>query len=171
MIRRELKKFRHVLRFIDDLIAMNDQDEFSKSFREIYPQEMEVKEENTDNKSASYLDLDCQIKDKTIVSKLFDKRDAFKKFSIVRMPYRCSNIPSKMFYSTISAEILRICRACSIYSDFLSSSKKLLTRMENQGAKKAGTGRILMKMLSRHSNNFTKFSKAAETIVSDILDS
>ena len=41
------KKFRHVLRFIDDLIAMNDQDEFSKSFREIYPQEMEVKEENT----------------------------------------------------------------------------------------------------------------------------
>ena len=29
------KKFRHVLRFIDDLIAMNDQDEFSKSFREI----------------------------------------------------------------------------------------------------------------------------------------
>ena len=42
--------------------------------------------------------------------------------------------------------------------------------MENQGAKKAGTGRILMKMLSRHSNNFTKFSKAAETIVSDILD-
>ena len=163
------KKFRHVLRFIDDLIAMNDQDEFSKSFREIYPQEMEVKEENTDNKSASYLDLDCQIKDKTIVSKLFDKRDAFKKFSIVRMPYRCSNIPSKMFYSTISAEILRICRACSLYSDFLSSSKKLLTRMENQGAKKEGTGRILMKMLSRHSNNFTKFAKAAETIVSDIL--
>ena len=80
MIRRELKKFRHVLRFIDDLIAMNDQDEFSKSFREIYPQEMEVKEENTDNKSASYLDLDCQIKYKTIISKLFDRRDAFKNF-------------------------------------------------------------------------------------------
>ena len=37
--------------------------------------------------------------------------------------------------------------------------------MENQGAKKTGTGRILMKMLSRHINNFTKFSKAAEKIV------
>ena len=86
------------------------------------------------------------------------------------MPYRCSNIPSKMFYSTVSAEILRICRACSLYSDFLSSSKKLLVRMKKQGAKKAGTGKTLMKMLTRHSSNFTKFSKAAETIVSDILD-
>ena len=87
------------------------------------------------------------------------------------MPYRCSNISSKMFYSSISAELLRICRACSLYSDFLSSSKKLLTRMEKQGAKKEGTGRIPMKMLSISINNFTKFTKAAETIVSDILDS
>ena len=129
---------------------------------------MEVKEENIGNKNGSYLDLDCKIKDKTIVSKLFDKRDAFK-FSIVRMPYLCSNIPSKMFYSTISAEILRICRACSLYSDFLSASKKLLARMQKQGAKEKGIGRILMKMLSRHNNNFAKFSKSAETIVYDIL--
>ena len=80
------KKFCHVLRFIDDLIATNDQDEFSKSFREIYTQEMQVKEGNTDKKSASYLDLDCQIKDKTIVSKLFDKRDEFKNFPSLECP-------------------------------------------------------------------------------------
>ena len=97
------KRFRHILRFIDDLIALNDQDEFLKSYHEIYPRQMEIKEENTDNKSASYLDLDCQVKDKTFVSKLFDKRDAFN-FSIVRMPYRCSNIPSKMFYSTFNCK-------------------------------------------------------------------
>ena len=74
------KRFRHILRFIDDLIALNDQDEFLKSYHEIYPRQMEIKEENTDNKSASYLDLDCQVKDKTFVSKLFDKRDAFNFF-------------------------------------------------------------------------------------------
>ena len=45
-----------------------------------------MKEENTDNKSASYLDLDCQIKDKTIVSKLFDKQDAFKNFLSLECP-------------------------------------------------------------------------------------
>ena len=38
-------KFRHVFRFIDDLISFNDDGEFAKSFGEIYPPEMEVKQE------------------------------------------------------------------------------------------------------------------------------
>ena len=32
-----------------------------------------------------------------------------------RLPYKCSNIPSEMFYATISAEVLRIARATSKY--------------------------------------------------------
>ena len=43
------RKFRHVFRFIDDLISFNDDGEFTKSFREIYPPEMEVKQENIIN--------------------------------------------------------------------------------------------------------------------------
>ena len=37
-------------------------------------------------------------------TKLFYKRDTFK-LSVVRMPYKRSNIPQKMFYATIGAEV------------------------------------------------------------------
>ena len=79
-------------RFIDDLIALNDDGEFSKSFREIYPHEMEFKRENYEDNAASYLDLGLEIEDKQVSSNLYDKRNDFN-FSIVRFTYRSSNIP------------------------------------------------------------------------------
>ena len=35
-------RLRHIFRFIDDLIAINDDGELEKAFREIYPSEMEL---------------------------------------------------------------------------------------------------------------------------------
>ena len=127
------KNLRHVFRFIDDLIALNDNEEFMRSHKEIYPPEMELKVENENNFSASFLDLALAVSEGVIDTKLFDKRDAFN-FSVVRMPFKCSNIPNKMFYSTIGAEVLRICRATSHYNFFLVSARNLITRMRNQGA-------------------------------------
>ena len=86
---------------------------------------MELKIENENTQTASHLDLDLEINDGIFNSKLYDIREAFP-FSVVRMPHLESNIPSKMFYSTISAEVLRICRATSKFSDFLDSVKKLI---------------------------------------------
>ena len=40
------KNLRHFFRFIDDLIALNDNDEFMRSHKDIYPPEMELKVEN-----------------------------------------------------------------------------------------------------------------------------
>ena len=73
---------------------------------------MELKVENQDTLSSSFLDLALAVSEGVIDTKLFYKRDAFN-FSVVRMPFKCSNIPNKMFYSTIGAEVLRICRATS----------------------------------------------------------
>ena len=66
--------------------------------------------------------------------KLYDKRNAFP-FAIVRFPYRCSNMPSKMFYSTISAEILRICRASVKYHNFVTAADPFPKRMTRQGVR------------------------------------
>ena len=35
---RRARKLRHVFRFIDDLITLNDDDEFLRSYLDIYPQ-------------------------------------------------------------------------------------------------------------------------------------
>ena len=101
---------------------------------------------------------------------LFDKRDTFK-FSVVRMPYKRSNIPQKMFYATIGADVLRICRATSNYVFFLDSSRKLITRMCSQGADTEGIQRALTKMINRHWEPFAKFDLSSEKIASDVSSS
>ena len=93
-------------------------------------------------------------------------------FSVVRMA-------SKMFYSTINVEVLRICRATSNFSDFVDSVKKLLKRMIKQGANPPTiVGReggneaiktILLKMMGRHWCDFEKLFKSTEVIVSKLL--
>ena len=160
------RKFRHMFRFIDDLIAMNDCGEFLRSFHEIYPQEMVLKRENTNDTEANYLEMGLQVVSNIFESKLYDKRNAFK-FSVVRLPYKCSNIPSKMFYATMGAEVLRIARATSVYAYFIQAVQNLLKRMKKQGAVLNGINRSLTKMIIRHSSNFTKFSKTSEEIISD----
>ena len=100
------RKFSNTFRFIDDLNAMNDGGEFEKHFLEIYPPELELKKEHG-NESASFLDLQINLHQNKFNINLYDKRDAFP-FQIVRMPHKSSNIPSRFFYSSIGAEVLRI---------------------------------------------------------------
>ena len=47
------RRLRHVFRFIDDLIALNDKNEFAKSYKEIYPEEMELNPEHEEHSSSS----------------------------------------------------------------------------------------------------------------------
>ena len=102
------RKFHGCSRFIDDLVCLNDGNEFSNSFEEIYPSDLELKCEHSGN-HATFLDLDIKIEDDKFVYKLYDKRDEFP-FFVVRMPDRRSNIPSYIFYGTIRSEIIRIAR-------------------------------------------------------------
>ena len=75
----------------------------------IYPEELQLSEENTDKPEASFLDLDIKIEDGKFHFVLFGKRYSFP-FSIVRMPDKSSNILSSIVYSTIAAQSLRIAR-------------------------------------------------------------
>ena len=104
---------------------------------------MILKRENDNDKTASYLDMGLAVTENKITSKLYDKRNAFN-FSVVRLPYKCSNIPSKMFY----AEVLRIARATSEYIFFIQSVHNLLKRMIKQGADVAGINKALRKMIN-----------------------
>ena len=107
--RVKAKHFHSTFRFIDDLCTMNDGGEFGRVFKDIYPDELDLKVEH-DGDSASFLHLDIRVEDNQFVYRLYDKRDAFP-FSIVRMPYLSSNIPKKIFYSALVGEFLRIARA------------------------------------------------------------
>ena len=91
-----------------DLI-INDGGEFCKSHSEIYPPELELKEEHAGH-HATFLCLEIKIEGKKFIYKLYDKRDNFP-FDIVRMPHMSSNIPKAIFYSALVGEFLRIGRS------------------------------------------------------------
>ena len=163
------RKFGNTFRFIDDLNALNDGAEFQNHHLEIYPPELILKKENNNNKSATFLDLDISIIGGKFITKLYDKRDNFS-FSIVRLPHKSSNSPSKMFYSTIAAEIMRICKATTLFGDFIISVKALINRMRFQGAVKSSLTSVCMKMLNRHALLFQKYSLRNKNILDSILD-
>ena len=84
----------------------------------------------------TFLDLQIKIDNGIFNTAVFDKRDDFG-FNITRLPYRCSNIPHKMFYASAAAECLRICRATSNEEQAVLSIRSLLSRIYKQGAVKS----------------------------------
>ena len=149
------RKFGQVFRYIDDLLALNDGHSFEANYQDIYPPELQLNKENEGYSSTDFLDMHIEIQDKVFTTRLYDKRDHFG-FDITRLPYRDSNIPAKMFYSSIAAECLRICQATTLDTYAKSSIKSVVTRMVNQGANISRTKATVIKSLNRHniSNKF-----------------
>jgi hypothetical protein len=146
--KRRAMRFRFATRFIDDECNLNDGGEFGRSFRSIYPAELELKCEHQGT-HATFLDLDITISDGIFVYKLFDKRNDFP-FFIVRMPDLSGNIPNHVFYGSIMSEFLRISRCTLRYEDFLPSAISLFRRMINQGGSEIQVLKQISKGVMRH---------------------
>ena len=165
--------FNYIFRFIDDLIAINDDKEFENNIRNIYPKELELKKENVGYLEGSYLDIKAKIADNKFSLKLYDKRDDFD-FDIVRMPFLSNNMPSNIFYSSFSSEILRIARCTTDKEDFLTSCDSLIERMWAQGAKSQGTmfkraHVSLHRLFCRHKSTFLPFFQIPKSFIDRLL--
>ena len=75
----------------DDLLMINNDDLMKVARTEIYPKELELVPDDSDEKSCPFLDLQLNITDGIISSFIFDKRDAFD-FPIVDFPTLTGNI-------------------------------------------------------------------------------
>ena len=150
------------------MIALNDGHSFETFHEDIYPEELQLNKENVDYNSTNFLDLCIQIENGIFTTQLFDKRDHFG-FNITRLPYRDSNIPNRMFYSSIAAESLRIFRASSTSSHAISSVQTLVTRMIRQGANISAMKSCVSKMINRHQINL-KYGMIGNDIIARIFE-
>ena len=160
--------FRHCFRFIDDECNINDSNEFSNSFQQIYPKELALKCEHYGT-HASFLDLDISIVDGMFEYKLYDKRDDYP-FHIVRMPDYTANIPAYVFYGSIMSEFLRISRCTLHFEDFLPRAKQLVSRMLKQGAIIRKIKTQFRKAINKHLDAFDSFNIDTEEIINNIFD-
>ena len=76
---------------------MDNKEEFYHSFKQIFSQELKMKNENVNNYVKTLLDLNITVKEEQILTKLYDKSDGFP-FFMVKLPYKYGYIPSKMIY-------------------------------------------------------------------------
>ena len=158
--------FTHTFRFIDDLLTINDRDEFLKTFNQIYPPELELNLEHSGD-HVDFLDLSITKENGRLTTKLFDKRDEFP-FSIVRLPFSSSNIPTNMFYACIGAEILRIGRVSSSLDSFFSSCKTLIERVKRQGSVHSKLVKTLKRTYGRQ-QILRRFAENANNFANKIL--
>ena len=142
------RRFSNTFRFIDDLLTINDDNLFSENFKDIYPEELTLNLESSGS-SVNFLDLNLRNSNGHVDVKLYDKRNNFP-FSIVRLPFISSNIPSAIFYNCVGGEILRIGRVSSTLDNLKSDGKQLLNRAMKQGAKKDKLERLMKKVYGRH---------------------
>lgn len=78
-------------------------------------------------------------------------------------------LPSKMFISTITAEILRICRANSSLATFLETSQTLLSRMIKQGDDNFCLKNVVRKMANRHLDDFIKCDILTNDLIKTLI--
>ena len=95
------KKYNNSERYIDNLNIINNDGQLEQNIHNIYPAELILNKENTEDWRATFLDLDIEIKDRRITTKTYDKRDAFS-FEIINYPHMESNIPRNQAYGAVS---------------------------------------------------------------------
>ena len=98
------KFFRYCGRYIDDLMLINNDGQMKKVMADIYPKELVLVPEDSDDQSCSFLDLQVVIKDSVITTSIFDKRDAFD-FPIINFPTLTGNIPNRSSYGVFIGEL------------------------------------------------------------------
>ena len=84
------KKFNNTMRYIDDLLTLNN-----ATFHSVIadPSELQLKKTTECGTQLSYLDILITIENGKYSTAVYDKRDNFN-FNIVNFPYLSSNIPS-----------------------------------------------------------------------------
>lgn len=113
----QARKFSNLFWLKDDLLAINGDREFETVYHEIYSPGLELKQESNSDQEACFLDLGIKSENQNFSINFCGKRDFFP-FSIVRMPYMCSNKSSKIFHAALAAEILRVARTTTETENF-----------------------------------------------------
>ena len=125
------KKFNNTMRYIDDLLTLNNAT-FHSVIADIYPSELQLKKTTECGTQLSYLDILITIENGKYSTAVYDKRDNFN-FNIVNFPYLSSNIPSGPAYGVYISQLVRIGRICSNYTQFTWRHYKLTQRLIHQG--------------------------------------
>lgn len=111
----------HPIRYMDDILVIHNKNSqyINDMLEKVYNNLFEIVKTNTDDYSCNYLDLEINIVDNKLCTRLYNKTDDFN-FVVKRLPNAISFISNNIKKDTIYTETLRIARTCTYISDFTS---------------------------------------------------
>ena len=160
------KKFSNTMRYIDDLLTLNNTS-FHSAIDDIYPDELKLKKTSESSMSLSYLDIKIAIINGKYSTAVYDKRDDFK-FKIVNFPHLSSNIPSGPAYGVYISQLVCVGRICSDYHNFALRHYKLTKRLIHQGFRYSDLCRAFRKFAKRHVKILNKYHLSIRKYMDDI---
>ena len=102
------KKFSNTMRYIDNLLSLNNTG-FYQEIPNIYPPQLILKKTTETVDRLSYLHIQIDIINQKFRTTLYDKRNNFN-FHIANFPHMDSNIPTKPAYGVYISQLVRIDR-------------------------------------------------------------
>ena len=110
---------------IDDLLSLTHDSIFVNHYQDIYPTELEFCNFYV-NVNNHFLIFTFTLKMQNSILNYLKNKTTFA-FDIARMPFYCSNVPSKMCYGSTGTEFLTISRASRKTEDLSRACKQLLS--------------------------------------------
>ena len=152
----QARSFKGLNRYRDDCTALNI-DNFQEIAKDIYPDSLELSQENDDFSKASVLDMDVSIVDGYFRTKVYNKTDSFP-FEVVSMPFLNSNIDRQVCYKVFYSQVLRYERLCSFQLDFEFRVRALGKFLLKRGYRLAMLGREFVKVVRSYRTEFERWS-------------
>ena len=165
---RLAKKFNSTVRYIDDLLTLNNPS-FLDEIPNIYPRELVLKKTTESAVEVSYLDVKIGIEEERFVTSVYDKRDSFN-FHIVNFPFLNSNIPTAPAYGVYISQLVRVGRISSCYSQFVLRNKSMTSRLIKQGFRYSKLCKTFKKFCRKHVSLVKKFGACVRRHVSDGIE-
>ena len=160
------RSFNNTMRYIDDLLTLNNNTRFQNAIDDIYPTELQLKKTTECPTELSYLDIMISINNGKYTTTLYDKRDSFN-FNIVNFPHLCSNIPSKPAYGVYISQLVRIGRVCDNYVQFTERHYTLTQRLINQGFRYSDLCLTFKKFAKHHTTILSKYKHSVKRHITE----
>ena len=134
---RLARKLSNNSRYIDDILVcgMIDINEFIQYSLEIYPDSIPLTAGNANHLKDTFLDIDIQIEDNNLNTKIYHKIDDFD-FEVVSFPFPTSNISDYITYNSFYSQLVRYASICSKFEYFAARCKRLADCLILRGYKK-----------------------------------
>lgn len=161
------KLLSNTVRYVDDICVINYTN-FDKLVPQIYPIELIAEREGTNNKHIVYLDIELQIQEKEVVTKVYHKVDSFN-FDVIMYCFPSSNIDYKVGLNVFASQIIRYVNISSKTEYFITRYNNLLEKLLNRGYNKRQLLRRALFVLLKHNDRFNKFGHFKFTFFQSLL--